>query len=233
MENPMTARLVERVLLAPEVGHFVFEVPGPERVTFHPGQFVFVHHGEAGHAVKRAYSIASPPDAGKAFELCVKHVSSGALQNYLFQMRPGEEVRIEGPHGRFLLRQPVRNSLFVAAGTGIAPVRSMIGHALRQGATARLQLLFGSRSEEAILYSREFEQLAAAHANFEFHPTLSSAGAAWAGRRGRVQEHLFPLLAGRTDLDVYVCGARAMVNEVRERLEQSGFDPQSIIYEKY
>ena len=232
MENTVIARLVERVLLAPEVGHFVFEVSDGERIKFHPGQFVLVHHAEAG-PVKRAYSIASPPDAGKALELCVKHIRSGALQNYLFQMQPGQEVVLEGPHGHFLLRQPVRDSLFVAAGTGIAPIRSMIGHALRQGAANRLQLLFGARSEDAILYRHEFEKLAGAHPNFEFHSTLSNAGAGWKGRRGRVQEHLFALILEQTDLDVYVCGGRAMVSEVRARLEQTGFDPQSIFYEKY
>src|ERR1041384_4258179 len=130
MQTALTARLVERVLLAGEVGHFVFEVNELECVTFQPGQFILVHHHENGRPIKRPYSIASAPCPGKAFELCVKRAANGPVSKYLFEMRPGEEVRIEGPRGGFLLRQPVRNSLFVAAGTGIAPIRSMISHAV-------------------------------------------------------------------------------------------------------
>ncbi len=226
-----TARLVESLELAEDIRHFVFEVPGIERVVFEPGQFVSFHHKIGDEVITRAYSIASPPDGDNRFELCLNRVPGGPFSNYLFELHPGQEIAFDGPLGYFLLRRPVRDSLFVATGTGIAPFRSMIPYLLSRGCPARLQLLFGARSQETVLYRDEFEQLATIHPNFEFHPTLSRED--WSGLRGRVQEHLFELLAGRTDLDVYICGLKAMINDLRARLKQHGFDRHSVLYEKY
>ena len=231
--SPRTARLVESHELALEIRHFVFEVPGLDRLTFQPGQFVSLHHRIHGEDITRAYSIASPPNGGNRFELCLNRVPSGPFSTFLFDLHPGDEVELEGPLGFFLLREPVGDSLFVATGTGISPLRSMITHLLACGCDRRLQLLFGARYPERILYRREFEDLAARHPNFTFHPTLSRPPEGWAGLRGHLQEHLFERIAGRTGVDVYVCGLKAMVNDVRARLKEAGFDRKHIIYEKY
>ncbi len=147
-----TARLVESCELAPEIRHFVFEVPGVEQFTFEPGQFVSFHRVIQGEEITRAYSLASPPNGSNRFELCLNHVPGGPFSTFLFGMRCGEEVEFEGPLGFFVLRRPVRDSLFVANGTGIAPIRSMLGYLLAQGCRSRLQLLFGTRYPETILY---------------------------------------------------------------------------------
>ncbi|SRR5579884_276925 len=232
-EGAQTARLIESFSLAPDVRHFLFEAPALERVVFEPGQFVWFHYEAGDQIIRRAYSIASPPNGDNLFELCLKRVAGGPLSSYLFQMRPGDEVRFEGPHGGFRLRQPVRHCFFVAAGTGVAPIRSMIGYLLRQGAASRLQLLLGSRSEECILYRSEFEKFAARHANFRFYPTLTQGGPAWGGLRGRVQEHVIRLAGDSSDTDFYVCGPHSMVREVCDALERHGADPRSIFYERY
>jgi CDP-4-dehydro-6-deoxyglucose reductase len=228
-----TARLLESHDLAPEVRHFVFEVPGVERLIFEPGQYLSFRHEVDGEPLVRPYSIASPPNGRNRFELCLNRVPSGPFSNLLCHFQPGEEVLFAGPLGSFQLRQPVRDCLFVGVGTGIAPLRSMIGHLLGHGCTARLQLLFGARNRESLLYAATFEALARQHPNFEFHPTLSREGPSWTGLTGYVQGHLDALLGGRTDLTVYICGLKAMVNDVRARLEARGLDRHSIVYEKY
>ncbi|HZS51470.1 MAG TPA: FAD-dependent oxidoreductase [Bryobacterales bacterium] len=232
-EGAQTARLIESFPIAPDVRHFLFEAPALERVVFQPGQFVCFHYETGGQIIRRAYSIASPPNGDNLFELCLKRIAGGPLSSYLFQMRSGDEVRFEGPHGGFQLRQPVRNCFFVAAGTGVAPIRSMIGYLLRHGVPPHLQLLLGSRSEECILYRSEFEQFAARHANFRFYPTLTQGGPEWRGLRGRVQEHVIRLAGDGPHTDFYVCGPGSMVKEVRDALERNGADPRSIFYEKY
>jgi len=229
---PKSARLVEARELAPEIRHFVFEVPGLDRLPFEPGQFVSLRRSIGSEHITRAYSIASAPDGGR-FELCLNLVPNGPFSHFLFGLRPGDEVEFDGPLGYFLLRRPVRDSLFVATGTGIAPIRSMITHLLAEGSSARLQLLFGARHPETLLYRDEFGALAVRHPNFTFQPTLSRPPESWTGLRGRVQRHLFDALAGRTAVDVYVCGLKTMVNDVRARLKDAGFDRRSIIYEKY
>lgn len=230
---PNKARLIESHDLAPGVRHFVFEVPGLPRLVFEPGQFVSLRHSIAGEHLTRAYSLASPPNGDNRFELCLNHLPGGPFSSFLFDLHPGDEVEMQGPLGYFVLRRPLRDSLFVATGTGVAPIRSMITHLLAHDSPHRLDLLFGARYPETILYRDQFEQLAAQHPSFGFHPTLSRAPASWTGRRGHVQQHLFDLLAGRTDVDVYICGLKAMVNDVRTRLKEAGFDRKHIVYEKY
>jgi CDP-4-dehydro-6-deoxyglucose reductase len=227
-----TASLLETCDLAPEVRHFVFDVPELDRLAFEPGQYVSLHRVIGGEPLIRPYSIASPPD-GNRFELCLNRVPDGPFSNFLFEMRAGEEVSFAGPLGFFRLRTPLRDSLFLASGTGIAPIRSMLHYLLRHNSAAWVRLLFGARNKESLLYRGEFEQLAAAHPNFEFHPVLSREGSDWTGRRGHVQDHLDDMRAGRTDVDVYVCGLRDMVNDVRQQLKEKGFDRRAIVYEKY
>ena len=79
----------------------------------------------------------------------------------------------------------------------------------------------------------EFELLAEQHPNFRFWPTLSRPEEGWQGRAGHVQMHLMEALGDRRDVDVYVCGLKLMVDDVRSRLKELGFDRKHIIYEKY
>jgi CDP-4-dehydro-6-deoxyglucose reductase len=232
----LKAKLLSWKELTPDVHHFEFEVPGAKEFAFTPGQFVSVSEKVDGREITRAYSIASPR-GGNRFALCLNRVPAPLMSSYLFELKPGEEVEMHEPFGHFTLRHPERRAVFVATGTGIAPFRSMLlDHVPRSD--AHITLLFGARHEQALLYRREFEQLSIEHPTFRFLPTVSRPSGAWKGRTGRVQEHLDEALAldtphAASDLDVYVCGLREMVDHVREALKERGLDRKQIIYERY
>jgi CDP-4-dehydro-6-deoxyglucose reductase len=230
------AKLIESREIAPEVRHLIFEVPAVERVDFVPGQFVSLTEEIGGKAITRAYSTAAPP-RGNRFELCLNRVQDGKFSPFLFALKPGDEVPVKGIYGVFTLRDPVRDAVMIATGTGIAPFRAMLldYYASAPGPGSRkMTLLFGVRHEYGILYRGEFEELARrAPQQFAFWPTLSRPAPGWAGRSGRVQAHLEEAVAGRTDIDVYVCGLKEMVEDVRSRLKEMGFDRRQIIAEKY
>lgn len=228
----MRARLIRSREIGPEVREFLFEAMGVETLEFTPGQFVSFSSTHLGRPVTRAYSIASAPN-GNRFELCLNRVKEGLLSPWLFGMAPGAEIEMQGPLGYFGPRQPFRDSLLVATGTGIAPFRSflMSGQVLDSG--ARITLLFGARYEAGLVYRELFEDLAKRRPGFLFLPTVTRPAADWTGRTGRVQQHLEEALAGRKDIDVYLCGLKAMVDDVRTLLKQRGFDRKQIIVEKY
>ena len=228
----MKATLVELRDIAPEVRHFVFEVPEVQQLPFKPGQFVSLKENINGKKIIRPYSIASLPD-GNRFELCLNLVHQGVFTPHLFALQPGDSVEISAPLGFFVVRDPAKDALFIATGTGIAPFRSMAPGYLLHPHAKQLTLLFGVRNENTIYYRDDFEALARSHPNFRFWPTLSRADSSWTGRSGHVQTHLPDTLAGRTDLDVYICGLKAMVDDVRAMLKESGFDRKQIIFEKY
>lgn len=228
----MRARLQESVLIAPEVRHFVFDVPAVDTLEFRPGQFVSFTEPRDGKKVTRAYSIAGMP-GGNRFELCLNRVREGLLSPWLFEMRPGDEVDMLGPLGYFVPRQPFAESVLVATGTGIAPFRAFLSSREVLDSSSRISLLFGTRHEDGLLYRTELEELERSREGFSYVPTLTRPESGWQGRTGRVQAHLDELLDGRTDLDVYLCGLKAMVDDVRATLKLRGFDRSRIRYEKY
>lgn len=227
----MKARLVESRELAPGTRHFVFEAEVAE-LPFAAGQFVSLVHRVGENEITRAYSIASPPD-GNRFALCANLVPDGHFSPFLFGMKPGDAVDMNGPLGTFTLRKPALASILVATGTGIAPFRSMLRSRGALEGGARFTLVFGARYEPGLLYGQEWREMAAANPNFEYRPTLTRPEAGWTGRTGRVHDHALEVLGERRDMDIYICGLRGMVDELRARLKALGVDRKRIVYERY
>ena len=207
----LTARL-ERKECISEVAqcyHFDFVLDDLESFVFTPGQFVSgVAIDEQGKQQTRAYSIASAPNRNH-FELCVNRVPEGFFSNHLADLPDlpvGGKIQIHGPHGYFVLHQPITDSILVATGTGIAPMRGYLqalfpkdgpdaGKDLSNGKD--IWLVYGTRYESDIYYQAEFEALAAAHSNFHYLPTLSRAQDSWTGLRGYVQDHVERIIRQR------------------------------------
>jgi ferredoxin-NADP reductase len=189
-----------------------------------------------GREITRAYSIASPPRADNTFDLCLNRVPEGFFSNFLCDLSEGESVPFHGPHGYFVLKNPVRDSIFIGTGTGIAPLRGMLhwlfaDPARHQG--REFWLVFGVRYESDLYYNDEFLQMARQHPNFHYIPTLSRQNPTWEGARGYVQEHVRRIAAGRTDMDAYICGLKDMVLANRDLLKELGWDRKSILYERF
>jgi ferredoxin-NADP reductase len=233
-----TARLRASTPLNEYTRHLEFEVQHSERFGFVPGQWLSIRHSKPdGEEITRAYSIASPPHANQ-FALCLNRVQDGYMSNHLCSMREGEEISFQGPFGDFILHPPMRDTIFIATGTGIAPFRSMLHWLFVSSASPHhenrdLWLLFGARTASDLYYDNEFKALAKEHANFHYVPTLSRADDSWRGARGYVQEHVKEIVGTRSDMHAYVCGLDRMVSANRELLKSLGWDRKSIRYEKY
>jgi ferredoxin-NADP reductase len=262
----MTARL-ERKECISEVAqcyHFEFAVQGQESFNFTAGQFISAVALDAnGKQQTRAYSLASAAN-GNRFELCVNRVEEGFFSNHLADLPDlpiGATIQIHGPHGHFTLREPITDSILVATGTGIAPMRGYLQSLFPQdgpdlGNGKQIWLVYGTRHESDIYYRAEFEALAARQPNFHYLPTLSRALESWTGLRGYVQEHVARILSERAarlgqplpapapdpsllaselnfDIYAYICGLNEMVSSVRERLTAFGWHRKQIVFERY
>jgi ferredoxin-NADP reductase len=262
----MNARL-ERKECISEIAqcyHFEFVVEGRESFHFAPGQFVSGVAVDAnGREQTRAYSLAAAPRENH-FELCVNRIQEGFFSNHLADLPDlpvGATIQIHGPHGNFLLHEPLTDSILVATGTGIAPMRSFLqslfpedGSDLSNG--KQIWLVYGTHYESELYYCDELKRLAARHSNFHYLPTLSRAPKSWTGLRGHVDEHVariveeraasmgqslpIPqrapgLLASELNFDVYayLCGLNEMVSGVRERLKGFGWHRKQIVFERY
>ena len=231
------AHLVRSTPLSGLTKHLEFEMLGMRRFGFVAGQWLsFKQSKPDAEELTRAYSIASPPGEDPRFALCLNRVQDGFMSNFLCDMKAGDEIACQGPFGDFILHPPMRDTLFIATGTGIAPFRSMLHWLLADASRHQekhLWLLFGNRYEKDIYYHNEFLGLASQHSNFHYLPTLSRGSYEWQGLRGYVQEHVPGIVEGRLDMHAYICGLDKMVKANRELLKSMGWDKKSIRYEKY
>ena len=95
-------------------------------------------------------------------------------------------------------------------------------------------LVFGTRYEDSLYYREEFEEIERENSNFHYVPTLSRCGEDWTGCRGYVQDHVREIVAGRKDMQAYICGLHQMVDANRKLLkEELGWDRKQIVFERY
>jgi CDP-4-dehydro-6-deoxyglucose reductase len=228
----MTARVTRIEPAAKDTLRFFFEIPGLERFDFIPGQFVTldlpIHEKPAKRT--RSYSIASWPDGTNRFELLIVLNPQGLGTNHMWKaFHVGTEVPVRGPLGVFTLPERTdRQELFlICTGTGIAPFRSMVHHALTHGSPyAKVHLVFGTRTRDNLFYFEEFKALAAAHPAFDYIPVLSRE--TWAGETGYVHPVYERLASAHPAADFYLCGWRDMIDEAVRRITAMGYDRKSI-----
>jgi ferredoxin-NADP reductase len=181
-----TARLEQKDCISEpaQCFHFQFVIDELDSFLFAPGQFVSaVAEDSQGKQQTRAYSIASAPSANR-FDLCVNRVEGGFFSNHLADLPDlpiGGTIQIHGPHGHFTLHEPITDSILVATGTGIAPMRGYTQWLFPEDGPDRTQgrdiwLVYGTRYATELYYHDYFEQLAARVPNFHYLPTLSRAG---------------------------------------------------------
>ena len=227
---------VERIRdLTHDVREIELRLKEPPAIAFKAGQFLSFEVGRdaLNRTIVRPYSIASPPGQQGRVLLVLNLVQGGPGSTYLFSLRVGDETQFKGPTGAFYLRDdPARDLLFVATGTGIAPLRSML-YALseRGGFPRQVTLYWGLRSKRDLYYQDELEALARAHPNFSFVTTLSRPEEGWAGERGRVTPLVEARIASVQNLAVYLCGNEGMIKDVTAVLQKKGLCP--IYREKY
>ena len=174
-------------MITPTVFVTVFETHQP--LPFRAGQFVSVivpGAGPQGRDLRRAYSIASPPES-RQIELCVKRVEGGPGTSYLNRLRAGDSLKVLAPYGTFVYEKRLdRKVCFISTGTGIAPFRSMaLSREFLENPPSEAFCLLGVRSEDEVLYQDQFSAIQ----NMKFIPTVSQPSSTWKGFKGRVTDY--------------------------------------------
>lgn len=205
--------------LAEDVLRVVLRTPPNNTLSYLAGQYVDVIGREG---IRRSYSIASAPRQDGKLELQIRKVAAGVMSQYWFnEAKSNDLLRLEGPLGTFSLHNSqVENIVFLATGTGIAPVKAMLeqlasGDGLAAG--KKIHIYWGGRTADDIYWQPDLNGL-----DFEFTPVLSRAGKSWSGRHGYVQQCVIDDLVDLRGAIVYACGSSAMINSARERLLAAG-----------
>jgi len=219
----------------PAVKTIRFRFPQGHDFSFKVGQYVMVHAAKDGSEEATPYSISNLPselEKTGCIELCVKHVEGGFASGYMHSLKKGGRVKISGPLGRFFFAEPVENDMvFLATGTGVSPLRSMVRRAFEIGTKKEIWLFFGAREEREIIWREEFKWLAKNHPNFRYIPALSREQ--WAGETGYVQDVMKKKFSSYSGKDYYIAGVKPMVEEVMKLLQELGVPAERIHTEKF
>jgi ferredoxin-NADP reductase len=238
-------KLVERRMLAPSVGHYVFARDDGQPLDFIPGQFIQVHFSYAdGTATKRSYSLATIHDhalgAGETVEIAVSYVAGGAATALFEGLEAGGHVDASGPYGRFCLMPGDANQryLFIGTGTGVTPYRAMLPLVEKLIAERGIEvvLLYGARTPEELLYGDDFRAYADRHPQFRFVPCFSRElpqNPHADVRHGYVQQFLAEFSPNPATDIAYLCGNPNMVDTCFEQLKADGLPIPQIRREKY
>jgi len=240
--SEVEARVVSKEWLTPETLKIAFEPTGSALFPFVPGQYVsLVLQADPERGLRRAlrpYSLWTHPDEGGHAVTIVRMVEGGRATSWLRDIEVGTALKMVGPLGSFFLRRPLHRTLvFVATGTGLVPLRSMIKDLVSSGEIHDhdITLLFGVRHEEDLFELGELSDWSERFERFDFVPTLSQPEEGWEGASGRVTEHLSAMDLPSEDIQVYLCGNGAMIQDAVALLEARGLDRRTrrIVLEKY
>jgi len=231
--EPITTNLEKIFDLTPTVKTFRLRFPQDKWVPFKAGQFCMVQVPKDDKPIKKAYSICSAPFEEGYIDLCIKLVEGGFATNWFWNQREGTKIAVTIPYGGFLIKEPLNyDPVFVATGTGLAPLRSMIKTLFKNGCDRQITLIFGVRYENELLYPEEWAELERKYKNFKFIPTISRPKS-WTGEVGYVQDKLKKYITNPQGKEIYVCGLVPMIEGVQKAAEEIGFDKKKIHFEKY
>jgi len=229
----MPVKVVKIDHLADDVVRLWLKLPEEQRLQFMAGQYLdfLLDDGR-----RRAFSIANPPHEDDLIELHIRHVDGGLFTDWAFtQMKDGTILRIEAPLGTFTLdEESDRPMLFIAGGTGFAPIKSQIEHAFHAGLDRPMVLYWGVRSQEDLYLPDLPRQWEREHENFRFVPVLSEPDEGWQGRSGWVHEAVLEELGDELPkYDVYMAGPPPMVSAARDALLERGVPESQLHYDSF
>lgn len=231
----LKAKVVKKQNLAEN--YWLFDLSFQNQYDYAAGQYVSVKVLPDG--TRRSYSIASAPD-GNTVEILIDVTPDGVGSRYFLSLNVGDEVEAMGPMGIFTLasKDPKPNRMFIATGSGIAPIRAMVTESLRKKMSlGEVKLLWGMRYENDLFWQEEFVQMNREFPNFSYQVVLSKPGDHWHGECGHVGDCLRNgfIIQERNlkSWEFFLCGGQEMIMETGSYLASQGVVKENIHFEKF
>ncbi|MBL8477923.1 MAG: CDP-6-deoxy-delta-3,4-glucoseen reductase [Sterolibacteriaceae bacterium] len=211
---PCRVQAIERV--AEDVIVLSLKLPANERLQFLAGQYIefMLKDGK-----RRAFSIANAPHDDGFLQLHIRLIAGGEFTGHVFNgMKAKDILRFQGPYGSFFLREETAKPMvLLAGGTGFAPIKALVEHALHNRIARPMELYWGARNRAGLYLPELPDAWARQHAALRYVPVLSDATPAdrWDGRQGLVHRAVLEDHDDLSGYQVYACGAPAMIDAAR------------------
>ena len=225
--------------LTHDMKQFRFELVEPKTIDYVPGQYIQLRtpvYEKSSEAVYRAYSISSDPADKSAIELIVRFVPGGICTTYCFEyLKVGDEIRMNGPYGDFRLSETDAPIVFIAGGSGMAPIKCMLHEMKNTGNQRKAAYYFGANIVRELCLGDLMNRFESELADFTFVPVVAAPGEdeSWDGERGLVTHAVERNLKEAGECEAYLCGSPGMIDAAIEVLTKMGVTDDRIFYDKF
>lgn len=225
--------------LTPDIREITLQLRSPSAMDFKAGQYIQLRippYEQSRRTIYRAYSMASPPQARGRLELEVRQVLNGVGTTYLFKHLPlNASVVFNGPYGEFYLRESSRSIILIAGGSGMAPMKAMLGDMQARKLRRNVRYFFGARARRDLFLMDEMQALEQSLPDFRFIPALSKPlpEDQWTGETGLITEVLDRHLENPYPGEAYLCGSPAMIQACVKILQGKGVAKDRIFYDTF
>lgn len=230
----LPSRIERLERLAPDVIELHLRLPASERLQFLAGQYIDILLKDGR---KRSFSLANAPHDDALLQLHIRHVPGGLFTDQLFStLKVRDILRFNGPHGSFYLREDsARPMILLAGGTGFAPIKAIVEHALAENCQRPMFIYWGAKARIDLYQNALPEAWAAQHANIRYVPVLSApaAGDAWTGRTGFVHQAVLDDFADLSGHQVYACGSPAMIDSAKRDFMAQGLPEEEFFADAF
>ena len=220
MVTPAKVNNIEFV--AEDVVIVKLRLPPKGSMKFLAGQYFDLIIG----GTRRSYSAASSSSNTQEIEMHIRKVQNGEMSSKIFNdLKLESLVRLDGPQGSFFVRESARPIIFLAGGTGFAPVKAMVESLIESNDTREIKIFWGASTHSGF-YSQMPFKWASERGNIEYIPVLSGVDSSWSGEEGLVHKAVLKLVDNLLDYDVYACGSQVMIDAASNDFQKKGHDPK-------
>lgn len=215
--------------LTDDVLKITLRIPPNSNFKFNSGQYVNILKGD----LSRSYSIANCSKHKNQLEFFIKKYQNGLMSNYFFEeAKTNDLLRLEGPIGTFFFRDSVlKNIVFLATGTGIAPIKSILQELEKNSVdypNKKFWVIVGARFKEDLFWKPNFENL-----NIKYIPVISRPENNWDGEKGYVQDIVIKQQIDLEITQVYACGSKNMINSAKELFFKNNLKENNFFYDTF
>ncbi len=231
-------KLVHKRKLTYDMVELRIALNNPESIEFAAGQYIQLESQEyAGRdAVMRAYSISSIPSDNRHVEVIIRKVPEGICTTWVFDhLQEGQDVYLSGPFGDFKLSDSKAPAVFLAGGSGMAPIWSILRDMRERGDDREAIYFFSGRNQDDLFFTEELFALEKELPNFSYVPCLTreDPDSDWKGERGRIPAVLPKYIPDTTAYEAYLCGSSNLIDACVDAMKQRGLQEPNIFYDKF
>lgn len=219
-----------------DIKQFRFKLENPQTMEYVPGQYVqlFAPSINGSEEVYRAYSISSNPADKGYIELIIRLVPDGICTTYCFEhLKVGDTVKLNGPYGEFRLADTKAPILFIAGGSGMAPIKCILHHMKNTQNPREAVYFFGGNTERDLFLIDELKKEFETSLNFKIVPVVATPQNGYVGEKGFVTHAVERNVKNAPQAEAYLCGSPGMIDACISVLTKLGMDANKVYYDKF